>query len=94
MNNATQKNMTKEENKIYEEKYFMPILKKYEMQMLCNQKEKSIFIQKYFNKKDINLLTEEVYTNYLKNDLNKYISEIFQKIRKFLIQNIIKKLKN
>ena len=27
MNNAPQRNMTKEENKIYEEKYFMPKLK-------------------------------------------------------------------
>jgi len=41
MKNSTQKSMTKEENKIYKEKYFMPILKKYEIQMMCNQKEKS-----------------------------------------------------
>ena len=34
MDTAPQKNMTKEENKIYEEKYFMPILKNYEKQML------------------------------------------------------------
>jgi len=84
MDNASQKNIIKEE----EEKYFMTILEKYEEQMLYNQKEKSIFVQKYLNIKDINLLTEEFCTNYLINDLNKYIGIIFQ-INKNIFNYII-----
>ena len=84
MDNASQKNITKEE----EEKYFLTILEKYEKQMLYNQKEKSIFVQKYLKIKDINLLTEELCTNYLINDLSKYIGIIFQ-INKNIFKYII-----